>query len=136
MINKIVSFDYDKTLSQSIVYEYAQELIGKGFELHIVTARYSDENTHKYLEPEWREIKNRDLWETVQKLGLSKDNVHFTEFGCKTIKLQELNPVFHLDDDEMQLYEIHLKKSTHPISVLQEDWREQCETILNIKKDE
>lgn len=124
MSKPIVSFDYDKTLTEFEVMQFAIELVSRGFDVHIVTARHCDANVHKYLQPLWRENKNRDLWRSVEQLGIPKENVHFTEFECKVPFLKELNALFHIDDDELQLHEINLAKiPCKPFSVLDENWQ-------------
>lgn len=124
MNKPIVSFDYDKTLSTFEVMEFAIELVNRGFDLHIVTARYSDANCHKYLNPIWREMKNEDLWRSVKQLGIPKENVHFTGFECKIPVIEELDALFHIDDDEMLLYDMELANiKTKPFSVLDKNWQ-------------
>lgn len=124
MSKPIVSFDYDQTLSKFEVMEFAIELHNRGFDVHIVTARYSDANATKYLNPVWREMKNEDLWRSVKLLGIPKENVHFTGFECKIPVIEELNALFHLDDDELQLYDMILAKTkTKPFSVLDNNWQ-------------
>lgn len=124
---KRVSIDFDGTLTKPEVQEYVKELIVKGIDVYIVTARYNEMLKHRYL----ANCTNDDLYTVIENIGIPLKNVVFTNMTCKTLVLESSNVEFHLDDDELQLYEIHLKKSTHPISVLQENWKEQCETILN-----
>jgi len=45
MDKKIVTFDFDATLSRPDVQEYAKELIEKGIDVWVVTARYDDLHT-------------------------------------------------------------------------------------------
>lgn len=39
---RIVTFDFDNTLTRPDVREYAKELMDRGFDVFIVTARYDD----------------------------------------------------------------------------------------------
>lgn len=106
--NNIVSFDFDGSINdhfngtknpQSLeVQELAKTLIAEGFSVHIVTRRYGPENSHKGIKNEHVEV-----YEIATKLGVSHDNVHFTNREWKYNKLNEIKADFHIDDDEQDI---------------------------------
>lgn len=107
-----ISFDVDGTLRDDFfgnvnprkysVQELAKRLIADGHDVLIVTRRYQagpdDEHTVVY-----------DL---AEKIGISVENVHFTNREWKFIKLHELGVDFHIDDDEADILNIKLYNPT------------------------
>lgn len=103
-----ISFDVDGTLRddffgnvnpyQDSVQELAKRLIADGHNVLIVTKRYQagriDEHTVVY--------------ELAEKIGISVENVHFTNREWKFIKLHELGVDFHIDDDDTDVLNIKL----------------------------
>ena len=74
-IKKIkVSFDFDSTLSKPNIQEYAKSLIEKGIEVHIVTDRFEDTTRCAYT--------NEYLFNVVNKLGINKNNIHFSHLNA------------------------------------------------------
>jgi len=43
-----VSFDFDGTLEQKEVQEYAKQLLEEGIEVWVVTTRWDENHKHKY----------------------------------------------------------------------------------------
>jgi len=45
---KIVTFDFDSTLSQKIVQDFAKSLMLKGVDVYVLTSRYDELHRHRY----------------------------------------------------------------------------------------
>jgi len=128
------SFDFDGTLSRDDVEVYAKELINRGIEVWIVTSRLSEEDIAKSFQPGQRPNWNHDLWETVERLGIPREQVEFTAHIDKIVFLKGRDFVFHLDDDIYELIEImNSGDSCQPLNVGYFSWRENCEEALNKK---
>jgi hypothetical protein len=125
---KTVSFDFDGTLTRSHVQEYAKQLLNRGLNVVVVTSRYDDENAHlNTLYPK----NNDDLWETIKQIGISDENVYFTNAMKKANTISTLNPVFHLDDLDFEIDEIFkICKNTVPLKVTKSQWQQKCEKLL------
>ena len=120
MFNMRVSFDFDFTLSRPVVQKYARELISRGYELWIVTSRPLI-------------IDNTDLLEVARTLGIPKERIVFTTFGPKSEPMLEINPIFHLDDDPIELEGINSLTQTKGVSCWNNtSWKGKCERILNL----
>lgn len=130
--NLKVSFDFDGTLSRDDVEEYAKELINRGIEVWVVTSRMSEDDISKSFQPWQRPNWNRDLWETVDRIGIPRERVKFTAHVDKIEFLKDRDFVFHLDDDVYELIEIMSSAdSCQPLNVDYFSWRENCEEALN-----
>ena len=81
-INKKISFDFDDTLEFQDLQDYAKELIGRGFEVHIVTSRYENTNDYQWKLPKKSE-NHSDLYLVADKLGILDYNIHFTNMEDK-----------------------------------------------------
>lgn len=103
-----LSFDYDDTLSRAEVEEYAKKLVKDGHQVWIVTARPSEEHltmTYKGGEkPDW----NRDVFEAAGRIGIPNERIKFMNYQDKVEFIRNNDFVFHLDDDEYELYQIML----------------------------
>lgn len=84
-----ISFDFDGTLTQGWVMKLARTLIAQGEEVHITTARSSNESTAVFV--------------TADLLGIPHKNCTFTEYQDKVNFLGDFD--IHFDDDD---YEIDL----------------------------
>jgi len=137
-----VSFDFDDTLTEPGVWEYALELINKGIDVWIVTARLDDEHVKKrfgeniggsYYIPS--EAGNRDLYQLASHIGITKENIKFTNLAGKGEWFKK-HPNFewHLEDSPKQIFDIENVSSVPVINVLRHDWKEQCEELLK-KRD-
>lgn len=116
-----VSFDFDNTLSKESVQKYAANLIAIGIEVHIVTSRY-----------EFYYCNNNDLYEVADRLGIKRENIHFTNMRNKCDFFQE-NPdfIFHLDDDSIEIDFINKLNITKGISCLGSNWISKCDKLIN-----
>ena len=125
-----VSFDYDGTLALLHVEEFAKELVDKGYEVWIVTSRVSDEDS--ILHPWGGTDRNKDLWESCERIGIPEDRVKFTAFADKIEFLDGMGFLFHLDDDLYELTAImESKDSCQPLNVGHFEWKENCLEVLN-----
>ena len=124
---KKVSFDYDGTLALPSVEEFAKELVEQGYDVWVVTSRIGDDDLENSFQP-WRTPDwNRDLWESCERIGISKNNVVFTSFKEKIDYLKDKNYIFHLDDDLYELTAImESKDSCMPLNVGHSDWKRNC----------
>lgn len=128
MESKTVSFDFDATLSRPDVQEYAAELISRGFNVHVVTARYSELQKHRWT----ASPHNEDLWAVIDKLGIPHRRVHFTNMQPKYELFQHTPHVlWHLDDDPVELADIKKKTKVPAICSTGHSWKERCETLLS-----
>ena len=133
-MNIKVSFDFDYTLSESHIQEYARELIERGYEVWIVTSRldaqhYAEEfKTTLY----YGELANKDLFEVANKLGIPEDRIKFTNFQSKWMFLQDKDFALHLDDDFNENRGILNHTRTRAVnSYGNSSWRIKCERALN-----
>lgn len=123
-----VSFDFDGTLQRADVQEYAKKLIDKGVEVWVVTTRWDENHKHKYANNPTID----DLWEVVDKLGIPKHHVRFTNMEWKYIYLDNTSFAWHLDDNDAELHKAHSYNCTVPmVYVEKHDWEDRCESILN-----
>jgi len=123
-----VSFDFDGTLQQEEVQEYAKELISRGIDVWVVTTRY-DEN-HEHLCSS--DLDTSDLWEVVDKLGIPKHKVRFTCMQWKWEYLKNTKFVWHLDDNhEESRYSRQNNCKVPMVMTYLKDWRQKCEDLLN-----
>ena len=90
-----ISFDFDSTLSTRKMQSIADDFISRGHEVHIVTSRFDKNNTVIYT--------NEDLFKIADKVGISRENITFTNQNDKVGYLEGFD--IHFDDDE---YEIDL----------------------------
>jgi hypothetical protein len=128
-----VSIDFDRTLSREDVQEYVASLIKEGCEVWILTSRYSNEEFPKHARDQ--NNYNEDLFKVTDSLGIPRERIIFAnmEFKYEFILNREgFNPVFHLDDDHIELDGIKMYTHTIAIDVGCEDYREQCNRCLKI----
>ena len=85
-----ISFDYDKTLTLPVIYDYAKNLKSRGKEIFIITSRF--ENPLDL---------NNQLFETAEKLDVPRGNIRFTNGLPKTDFLQDIQ--IHYDDDPLEI---------------------------------
>ena len=126
---KKVSFDFDSTLSREDVQEFASELINLGFDVWVVTSRFSNEVGEKNNWP-WIIKNNQELYEACDKLNIPRKNIIFTSMIDKIEFLKDKGFLFHLDDDELELEFIEESgDSCQGVWVELKDWKEKCEKI-------
>ena len=128
-----VSFDFDCTLSETYVQEYAQELIDRGFEVWIVTSRFGDDTKYKNYFKTYTnvDLTNNDLWEVAEKLKIPKERVHFTDMEDKWKFLKDKGFIWHLDDDFIEIKLILNNAKMAAINVWGNSaWKYKCERII------
>lgn len=133
-MKKIVSFDFDSTLSLKSVQDYAESLINKGFEVWIITSRVPDGSDPKWkIRGMWVPIDNSDLFEVSDRLGIKREHIVFTSHELKSEKINELGIpfIFHLDDDWVELNHINRETRTKGVSCFgTSGWKQKCNKIL------
>lgn len=126
-----VSFDFDGTLDDEIVQEFATSLGKKGFEVYIVTARINTENA---LDRGWHwiERQNEELYKVADRCGIKRENIIFTEMVDKIEYLEGKEFIFHLDDsdDEIELIR-ESEDQCEAIDVKLNTWKRICEEKLS-----
>lgn len=135
MKNIKVSFDFDGTLEKLSVQKYAAELIERGIEVWIVTSRFDDETyikTH-FITKDYKDKINKDLYDISNKLNISKERIHFTNFSDKYEWFNDKDFIWHLDDDLIEIRMINeIKNNIRGISYFQNpNWKSKCEKTLN-----
>jgi phosphoserine phosphatase len=100
-----VSFDFDGTLTLPEIQDVANELITKGFEVWILTARCLN-------------MDNDDLLKIANKLGIRY--IRYMCFMDKYTFLKDNGFLFHIDDDIIELNMIEEFTDVVPICHL--DW--------------
>ncbi len=130
MKNKTVSIDFDGTLATLPVQKYAKKLIDLGYDVWVITARYDQLNIHRWTYD--YTVSNTWLWEIIDGLGLPREKVIFTNMRPKALYLVHTNIIWHLDDDDMELYDIdETCQNTIGINVKLDNWEEECDKLLN-----
>jgi hypothetical protein len=124
MKNK-VAFDFDCTLDKSHIQDYAAELIERGLDVWIITARLSPEESQR----DW----NKDLFEISDALGIIRENIIFTAYCDKYEIIKDNDFIFHIDDDWTELELIKEHTDCIPVSSFgNKYWRYECDqAILN-----
>jgi uncharacterized HAD superfamily protein len=125
-MKKIVTFDFDRTLSRKDVQDYACSLLSKGIEIWVLTSRYDDLHRHKYL----HKGTNDDIYSVVDELGIPRDKIRFTCMRHKYEYLEGTNVILHLDDDYIELNMINKFTSTKGISVINSSYKQKCNKLL------
>ena len=122
-----VSFDFDATLSEPFVQDYAKMIIERGVEVWIVTARHPDDHMDNIYG------KNRDLFNVAKKLGIREERIVFTELKPKYIFFKTNDDfTWHLDDKAEELTAINVHTKVKGVWVLDKrTWMGTCERLLN-----
>lgn len=118
-----VSFDFDETLDREEIQEYAKELIQKGIEVWICTARTPDE------ECDWATDWNDDLFEVSDRLGIPRKRVIFTNMWDK-FKFLPKEVLWHLEDNSAEIRSMNKFSKVFAIDSLGKFWKEKCEYLL------
>ena len=129
-MKKKVSFDFDETLANDNVQDYAKELVTRGYEVWIVTTRWKDPNKYHF------HVTHDDIHKAMVYIGIPEENVHFNDMEYKhTYFINHPDFLFHLDDNpvEKQAMEACTKV---PCILYGWKWKEKCEKILNLKETE
>lgn len=133
-----VSFDFDSTLKEPNVQEYAKELIKRGFEVWIVTSRFDDDPS-KFTEyhPSWmKSLKypgiNDDLRKVAKDLNIPNERIIYTNMALKVDFVGDMDFEFHLDDDVVEVLAFNEKGNI--LGILQDwttEWKKTCEDVIN-----
>ena len=87
--NKIVSFDFDDTLSTSKGQEKAKQLLAENYRVLIITARQSKDS--------------KEVFEVADKLGIRRSDIFFTNGGNKWHIIKRLGVAIHYDNNKEQI---------------------------------
>ena len=118
-----ISFDFDSTLSRKDVQSFVKDLILQGYEVWIVTSRYS---TEPALAKGWWwvEKQNQGLYDVADEVGIPRERIVFTDHVEKIEFLESKGFVVHVDDDPDELWAI--VRSGDPCGVVNvdhSDWK-------------
>ena len=136
-MSKQVSFDFDNTLSRKDVQDYAQSLINKGFEIWILTSRFEECSQYPWYKEGIGEYCHQDLYTVTNILGIPDNRVIFTNMKDKAeyiLEISNFNPIWHLDDDYIELNIIQRKTECKPISVVSSSYKKKCNKVLGLYK--
>jgi len=128
---KQISFDFDCTLSRKDVQDYCRSLIKKGYEAWVLTARFEDYKRYNY-----HQIKadcNDDLFCIADELGIPRDRIIFANMEDKWEVINsraDFNPIFHLDDDYIEVNGINRYTKTKGIDAISPMYKKKCNKIL------
>ena len=115
---RIVSFDFDGTLSRSAVQRYAKHLVAKGYDVWICTSRCESMG--------WVRYDNSDLFAVAADVGIPYERIIFTRGDWK-VKHLPPNTLLHIDNDPYELAEIR----DIPIVDIRKSWSlRRCANIL------
>lgn len=129
-IKKRVSFDFDSTLDLRVVQDYAFELIEKGYELWICTARFdNDEAFKRWGNKNW----NEDLYEVAKSLNIPNERIIFCNMDLKSNVIGKDDKfLWHLDDCTIEVNNLNLDGQVPAIlRAKHTHWKTQCNAILN-----
>lgn len=121
-----VSFDFDGTLTKPMTQAYASELVKRGVEVWICTARYDDKEAGN-------DYQNKDLYKIADRIGISRAHIMYMNMTPKWRFFRDRPEfVWHLDDDRYELEGIKQNTVVRPISVFgNSSWIAACERHLN-----
>ena len=123
---KKVSFDFDGTLTRTLIKDYAKSLIDLGNEVWIVTSRFG---FGKEPTPTW----NDAVFKLALEIGIQKEHIHFCCMDNKANFLNGKDFVFHLDDDVIELSFIKTDSDVIPISCYHnKNWIKECNNALKL----
>ena len=135
-----VSFDFDKTLSEKEVQDFAKDLINKGIEVWIVTRRYDciDKYSAKEI-AQWGIVdlvkEHQDLFDIAFDLNIPIEHIVFMNNRSKTeFFIENQDFLWHLDDNYGELIEIIA--TTNVIGTYYwplVDWKLECLNAIKIK---
>jgi len=124
---KKVSFDFDSTLDRKDVQIYASELLKKGFEVWICTSRFESSKAPNLV---W----NDDLFEVADLIGIKREHIIFCNMINKSELLKNQDFIFHIDDDDIELFTIEEDTDVIPIFLTENKrWLLDCEKAISLK---
>lgn len=86
---KIVSFDFDDTLSTAKGQEKAKQLLAENYRVLIITARQSKDS--------------KDVFDVADKLGIRRSDIYFTSGKNKWETVKRLGVAIHYDNNQEQI---------------------------------
>ena len=86
---KVVSFDFDDTLSTAKGQEKAKQLLAEGYRVLIITARQSKDS--------------KEVFEVADKLGIRRSDIFFTSGKNKWETVKRLGVAIHYDNNQEQI---------------------------------
>lgn len=130
MKDSTITFDFDGTISDYFggesnprkkgIRDWIKRLMRLGYDIHIVTRRYGPKSIYNTLE------ESKPVFDFADSVGISHDNVHFTNRDWKYYTLQNLKSSIHLDDDIVEKQLINQYASNiKAICVEDNDWEQQ-----------
>ncbi len=134
-----VSFDFDGVLSRPVVQALAAELLAAGHDVWVVTMRYASARDMAQGEADCAAVweGNDDLFAVVDRLGIPRENVIFTNYDWKTAAIARQAFVWHLDDcaETLQHLQAHCR-TTRAISAWNTSgWRNKCLKLIAYPAD-
>ena len=127
-----VSFDFDSTLDNEKIQEYAKELIEQGIDVHVVTSRVPETDPSlELVSSDW----NDDMYAICDKLGILKENIHFTKYVDK-FKYFRIHQDFlwHMDDDDIEMHLINKFTNTIGLFTYSIYFREEGNKLIEDAK--
>ena len=113
-----VSVDYDNVLTEDDVQDYVKRISDGGFDVWVVSSR---EDT---------KANRREIYKVSSPLGVMWEHVVLTD-GFKFKAIKKIQPVWHLDDDWIDLSMIKSKTKTVAIRYsFNPEWQKQCNEAL------
>jgi FMN phosphatase YigB (HAD superfamily) len=86
---KVVSFDFDDTLSTSKGQEKARQLLAENYRVLIITARQSKDS--------------KEVYDVADKLGIRRSDIYFTNGKNKWETVKRLGVAIHYDNNQEQI---------------------------------
>jgi hypothetical protein len=86
---KVVSFDFDDTLSTTKGQEKAKQMLAEGYRVLIITARQSKDS--------------KAVFEVADKLGIRRSDIYFTNGANKWSVVKRLGVAIHYDNNQEQI---------------------------------
>jgi hypothetical protein len=86
---KIVSFDFDDTLSTAKGQEKAKQLLAENYRVLIITARQSKDS--------------KEVFDVADKLGIRRSDIYFTSGKNKWETVKRLGVAIHYDNNQEQV---------------------------------
>lgn len=127
-MKKIVTFDFDDTLTLKVVQDYVKTLIILGVEVYVLTSRYDELHKHRFP----HNPTNNDLYKIINKVGIDINKIRFQCMRPKHEYLYNSNVIWHLDDDFIEIEEINSKTDTIGIDVSIKGWKDKCDKLLEL----
>jgi hypothetical protein len=86
---KVVSFDFDDTLSTAKGQEKAKQLLTENYRVLIITARQSKDS--------------KEVFDVADKLGIRRSDIFFTNEKNKWETVKRLGVAIHYDNNQEQI---------------------------------